>query len=46
MLNLIKTERLVIYRESGSNISEADSHFSLCRIKETFRSVAGQFQSW
>lgn len=32
----VKTERLMMYRESGGSIAEADSYFCLTRIKEAY----------
>ena len=46
LISNVKTERLVVYRESGCSIAEADSHFFLSRIKETYRSLSHQFENW
>ena len=36
----------MVYRESGCSIADADSHFFLSRIKETYRELSQQFETW
>jgi hypothetical protein len=46
MIGLAKTERLVMYRESGCSITEADSHFFLARLKEIYNNINEQIDKW